>query len=136
LRDGFADPHDGARQSSGGRLLPVQGHQVRLFTRLVKNDSNVADEVVQGAVDWSSWHYLQCYDHAFKAAKDLPGGIVTVSFDIIDQLPQHAALTSSTFSNAIMDRCVVSTLSAQTLNAAGATGAGHVAYAFKFLVTG
>jgi hypothetical protein len=33
-----------------------------------------------------------------------------------------------------MDRCVVSTLQGQTINAAGATGKGHVVYAFKFVV--
>jgi serine/threonine-protein kinase len=134
LRDGFGDPNDGTREERGGRLWKVQERHVRLFTRLVSNGSNVADSVVRGAVDWSSWHFLQCYEHVFGAAKDMPGGTVTVSFDILDQLPQHAALGGSTFSSVPMDRCVVSTLQGQTINAAGATGKGHVVYAFKFVV--
>jgi len=88
---------------------------------------------VRGAIDWSSWHYIRCYEQVFGNAKEMPSGIVTVAFDILDQLPQHAALQASTFSSALMDRCVVSTLSGQTMNAARSAGAGHVVYAIKFL---
>lgn len=136
-RDGFSDPEDGARMSGSGRtstVMSVQGHNVRLFTRLVSNASNVADGVVRGAVDWSSWEYIRCYQRTFGGAKDLPEGTVRLSFDIMDQLPRHATLEASTFTSAEVAQCVVQTLAGHTMNAARSVGAGHVVYAFKFVV--
>jgi serine/threonine-protein kinase len=135
LPDGFSDPWDTARDDKGGRLLPLpDGHQVRLFTRLVSNASNVRDDVVRRAADWSSWHYLRCYEQTFGKAKTLPDGTVTVSYDIENMLPHHTALKATTLSTPLFDGCVVSTLAAQTMNATGASGAGHVVYAFKFVI--
>ena len=137
MADGFSDPDDGARRSAGNFVPPmtaVEGHHVRLFTRLFSNSGNVSDAVLRGGVDWSSWQYLRCYERAFSAARQLPEGAVIVSFDVIDQLPRHAARESSTFASKDMDDCVVGTLSGHTLNAAGSAGAGHVVYGFKFVV--
>jgi serine/threonine protein kinase len=137
LSDGFSNPHDGARQDDdidAPRQTTVQGHRVRLFTRIVSNGSNVADAVVRSAIDFSSWEYDRCYEQAFRGAKDLTGGTVTVGFDILDQLPRHATLQSSTFGGTVMTPCVVQTLAGQTINAAGRDGAGHVVYGFRFVV--
>jgi serine/threonine protein kinase len=140
LADGFSDPEDSARRSAGGEpaiMVTVQGHHVRLFSRIVKNDSNVIDSVVRDAIDHSSSFYLErCYAQPFKAAKDLPGGgAVTISFDILDKLPQHATLEASTFKDDGMGRCMRAMLTSHTINAAGDKGAGHVVYAFKIVVT-
>jgi len=135
-RDGFADPADGAREGTGKlpSLWKVQGHHVRLFTRIVSNGSNVIDSVVRGAIDWSAWEYSRCYESTFGAARELPEGTITLSFDILDQLPRHAAKEASTFTSAAMDECIVRTVSAHTMNAARSAGAGHIVYAFKFIV--
>jgi eukaryotic-like serine/threonine-protein kinase len=138
VRDGFANPHDTARlegDEDAAQQLAVQGRHARLMTRLVSNGSNVIDSVVRGAIDHSAWHYLQCYQRTFASSKDLPTGTVTVGFDIVNQLPLHATLEASTFANPDMGPCVVRTLSGQTINAAGPRGAGHVVYAFWFLLT-
>ncbi|MDB4946191.1 MAG: serine/threonine protein kinase [Labilithrix sp.] len=126
---GFVDPSD----RNGPVLWKVQDRQVRLFTRLVKNDSNVNDATVRKAVEWSSWEYLRCYERVFGSAKDLPEGVVTVGFDILDQLPRHAALVSSTVESPAFNTCVVQTLIGQTINAAGPDGKGHVVHAFRFV---
>jgi hypothetical protein len=99
----------------------------------VSNESNVTDAVVKKAVDWNAWHYLRCYESAFKSSKDMPEGTVTVGFEIIDQLPRHGTLVSTTFESKTMADCVVSMLIGQTINAAGPDGAGKVVYAFKFM---
>jgi hypothetical protein len=111
----------------------VQDRHVRLFTRLVANESNVSDAVVRKAIEWSSWEYLRCYERAFSGAKDLPEGVVTVGFDILDQLPRHAALVSSTVASPTFNDCVVRTLIGQTINAAGPDGRGHAVHAFRFV---
>lgn len=135
----FDDPDDEARVTRDGLpatpyMATVQGHHVRLFTHLVNNASNVSDDVVRKAVEWSAWQYQRCYESTYRSSKELPGGTVTVGFDILDQLPRHAAREGSTFDSTVMDTCVVRTLSGQTINAAGPKGAGHVTYAFKFVV--
>jgi eukaryotic-like serine/threonine-protein kinase len=138
LLDGFANPSDGERQPedmNAAQQTVVQGRHVRLLTRIVSNGSNVIDPVVRSAIDHSAWRYTRCYESAFKSAKDFTGGIITVAFDILDQLPMHAALVSSSFTDADINRCVVRTLSGQTMNAARAKGAGHVVYAFRFVLT-
>jgi hypothetical protein len=106
---------------------------VRLFARLVSNETNVQDGVVREAIEHSSWEYLRCYERLFAAAKDMPEGIVTVGYDILDQLPRHAALVSSTFESASFNDCVVGTLVGQTINAAGPDGKGHAVHAFRFV---
>ncbi|MDB4997293.1 MAG: serine/threonine protein kinase, partial [Myxococcaceae bacterium] len=128
---GFGDPTDGDRR--GATTWKVQDHPVRLLTRLVSNESNVTDAVVRKAVDWSAWEYLRCYEAAFKSSKDLPEGTVTVGFEIIDQLPRHGTLVSTTFASKTMADCVVNTLIGKTINAAGPDGRGKVVYAFKFM---
>ena len=70
---------------------------------------------------------------SFAASKDMPEGTVTVAFDILEQLPRHAALASSTIQSATFNDCVVGTLVGQTINAAGPDGKGHVVYAFRFV---
>jgi serine/threonine-protein kinase len=126
---GFADPVD----RKGAVLWKVQGKNVRLFTRLVSNESNVADRVVRDAVEWNSWQYLRCYERSFGGAKDMPEGVVTVGFDILDQLPRHGKLVSSTVNVKSFDECVVGTLIGQTINAAGPEGKGHAVVAFRFV---
>lgn len=129
---GFADPEgiDGARRPV---LWKVQGKQVRLLTRLVSNESNVADAVVKKAVEWNAWQYLRCYERHFGGAKDMPEGVVNVSFEIIDQLPRHAKVASTTFTEGTMADCVRSTLLGQTINAAGPDGKGSATHAFRFV---
>jgi len=136
LASGFGDPHDEAREerADGPVLTDVQGRHVRLLVRIEANKSNVADAVVRKALEWSSWEYLRCYERIFKPAKDLPRGVIEVGFDILDQLPQHATLVSSTFASPEMGECVRRTVSGKTINAARATGAGHVVYGFQFVV--
>ncbi len=129
IAGGFGDPSD----RNGAVTWKVQDRHVRLFTRLVSNQSNVADPVVKKAVEWSSWEYLRCYERVFSGAKDLPEGSVTVGFDILDQLPRHAALVSSTIASDAFNDCVVRTLVGQTINAAGPDGKGHVVHAFRFV---
>ncbi len=135
-RDGFRDPHDTARigDENGPQILHVQGRQARLFTKVVDNQSNVATETVRSAIDHSAWRYTRCYELTFAGAKDVTDGTVTIGFDIIQQLPMHATLVSSTFANPEMTRCVIQTLSGQTINAAGSQGSGHIVYAFQFVL--
>jgi hypothetical protein len=111
----------------------VQETRVRLFTRLASNESNVADAVVRRAIEHNSWEYLRCYERVFGGAKDLPEGTISVGFDILDQLPRHAKLVSSTFSSAAFNDCVVGTVVGQTINAAGPDGKGHAVEAFRFV---
>lgn len=115
-------------------MWKVQGRQIRLFTKMVSNESNVADAVVKEAIEYSAWHYLQCYEHAFGGAKDLPEGTVVISFEILDQLPRHAKVESSTFTTSTtMAECVRSSLVGETINAAGPDGKGKATHAFKFV---
>ena len=132
LPGGFSDPlgPDGPPKPTQWK---VQDHHIRLFSQLVSNGSNVADGVVRKAVEWDAWQYLRCYERTFSGAKDLSEGTVTVGFDILDQLPRHAALVSSTFPSKSFNDCVVGTLLGQTINAAGPDGAGHVVVAFRFV---
>lgn len=129
--DGFTDP-----VSMNGRATTWRSGEttVRLLTRIAKNDSNVSDAVVRKAIDWSAWEYLRCYDRVFGGLKTLPEGVVYVEFDIINQLPLHGVLKSSTMNSASFDQCVVGTLIGHTINAAGPDGKGHVVYGFKFFV--
>ncbi len=129
LASGFSDPTD----RNGPVQWKVQDRSVRLLTRLVSNESNVRDAEVRRAMEWSSWGYLRCYEHAFKAAKDLPEGVVTIEFDFFDQLPRNAKIVSSTIASPTLNECVRSTLVGQTFNAAGPEGKGHAALAFRFV---
>jgi hypothetical protein len=130
LAGGFGDPYS---MHGGAVKTKVQGREVRLFTRIVANESNVADAVEKKAIEWSSWHYLQCYERYFGGAKDLPEGTVVVSFEILDQLPRYAKVDSTTFASAGMADCVRSMLLGETINAAGPDGKGKVTHAFKFV---
>jgi hypothetical protein len=129
LPGGFSDPTD----RNGPVTWKVQDRHVRLFVRLASNESNVADAVVRKAIEWSSWEYLRCYERVFGGAKDLPEGTLSVGFDILDQLPRHAKLVSSTFESATFNDCVVRTLVGQTINAAGPDGKGHAVEGFRFV---
>jgi serine/threonine protein kinase len=138
LGDGYSDPNDTARPR-GSVHSPTQktirGHRVRLLTRVLENDSNVADDVVRSAVDHSSWRYTTCYEAEAAKAHGVVDGTVTVSFDILDQLPRHAKLESSTFASDGLGQCVERTVGGQTINAAGPGGKGRVLYGFRFVVT-
>ncbi|WP_394823124.1 serine/threonine protein kinase [Pendulispora albinea] len=134
MKDGFADPIGLGLNGTSAVMTKVQDRQVRLFSRVVANESNVADAVVRKAIDHYPWGYLRCYDRTVGGAKDLPEGVVTVSFDILDQLPRHGKLEGSTIANDPFNACVVSTLLGQTINAAGPDGKGRVVYAFRFKV--
>jgi serine/threonine-protein kinase len=129
LAGGFSDPPS----PNGPTQWKVQDRHVRLLSRLVANESNVADSVVRKAVEWDAWQYLRCYERIFGGAKDLEEGTVTVGFEILDQLPRHAQLQGSTFQSKSFNDCVVGTLVGQTINAAGPDGKGHVVYAFRFV---
>jgi hypothetical protein len=100
---------------------------------MISNESNVADAVVKKAIEWSSWHYLQCYERHFGGAKDLVEGQVVVSFEILDQLPRFAKVDSTTFASAGMADCVKNMLLGETINAAGPDGKGKVVHAFRFV---
>jgi serine/threonine-protein kinase len=126
---GFFDPAD--RQGPTQRRMGDR--QVRLFVRLAANDSNVQDAVVRRAIEWNSWQYLHCYERTFGAIKELPEGVVTVAYEILDRLPRHATLVSSTIDSAAFNACVVGTLTGQTINAAGPEGKGRVVHAFRFV---
>ncbi|WP_394839663.1 serine/threonine protein kinase [Pendulispora rubella] len=126
---GFGDPAD----RNAAVLWKVQDRRVRLFTRMIRNDTNVIDKEVREAVDHTSWLYLRCYERHFQSAKILPEGDVTVSFEILDQLPRHGKLESSTFESVAFSTCVVDVLLGQTANGAGPDGKGHVLYAFRFV---
>jgi hypothetical protein len=138
LADGFGNPHDTARPPedvNAPTQMPVAGRHVRLFTRVVSNASNVASPVVRGAIDHSSWQYTRCYASEMARVNAVTDGTVTVSFDVLNQLPRHAKLESSTFTSSLMNDCFMRTLTGQTVNAAGPDGAGHVVYGFRFVVT-
>ncbi len=136
-------PHSSATSTASAGEKPTKHHpgvvwtvgnhrHVRLVAYLVQNQSNVADSVVRSAVEWDSWQYLRCYE-PLAGLKQLPEGTVTIGFDILDQLPQHAHLQSSTIQSSSFNQCVVGTLVGQTINAAGPDGKGHVVYGFHFI---
>lgn len=134
---GHASPGNAATHSAAakprGVLWTVGDHRhVSLLAHLVSNESNVADSVVKSAVEYEAWEYLLCY-RPLAGLKVLPGGTVIIGFDIVNQLPQHARLQSSSVPNASFNQCVLRTLLSQTINAAGPSGAGHVVYAFHFV---
>jgi hypothetical protein len=107
---------------------------VRLVGEIVANQSNVADNIVRDAVEFSAWRYNRCYDGSFgHLASDLPEGSVVVRFEILDQLPRHTRVETSEFTDAGFNQCLVGTVTGQTVNAAGPTGAGVVLYSFRFL---
>jgi serine/threonine protein kinase len=126
---GFSDPSD----RNSAVTWKVQDRRVRLLVRLLSNESNVTDGVVRNAIEHASWEYLRCYERAFGAAKELPEATISVSFDILDQLPRHATLVSSTSTSKTLNDCVVGTLLGQTINAAGPDGKGHAVESFRFL---
>ncbi len=111
------------------------GHLVRLVGSIVRNESNVSDNIVSDGVESNAWRYNEyCYNGQFGHLQSgLPTGTVTIEFDVLDQLPQHAKVGASTFESEAFGRCIAQVLSGQTLNAAGQNGSGRVAYAFKFL---
>jgi hypothetical protein len=107
---------------------------VRLVGEIVANESNVASNIVRDAVEFSAWRYNRCYDASFgHLASDLPEGGVVVRFEILDQLPRHARVERSDFTDASFNECIVGTVTGQTVNAAGPNGAGLVLYSFRFL---
>ena len=109
------------------------GARVRLVGSLVRNDSNVANAVVRKAVEWNAWRYNRCYDESFgQLPSPLPAGNVEIAFEIGDQLPRNLQIARSDFSHPEFSDCVRSTVSDQTLNAAGSKGAGKVVYGFRF----
>lgn len=109
-------------------------HSIRLVGKLLKNESNVADNIIKKYIEWEAWRYNRCYDAYFGQLPDqLPEGSIQIGFEIIDQLPRHAFVAHSDFTDAKFSKCVEDTLIDQTLNAAGPNGAGKVLYQFKFL---
>jgi hypothetical protein len=111
------------------------GGHVRLVGRIVENRSNVADGIVRREVESNAWRYNRCYDASFGQLKEsMPRGSVIIAFEIEDQLPRRARVERSDFAAApAFERCVLGTLLAQTMNAAGAQGGGAVRYALQFL---
>jgi serine/threonine protein kinase len=126
---GFTDPSD----RDGSVTWNVQGRHVRLLVRLVSNDSDVADAVVRRAIEHASWEYLRCYERAFAGAKLLPEATVNVGFDILDQLPRHANLVSSTSASSVFNDCVVGTLLGRTIGTASRDATGHAVEEFRFV---
>lgn len=111
----------------------VQGRRVRLLTRIVSNETNVAPAVLRKAIEWSSWQYLRCYERILGGLKVFPEATVVVQYEVIDQLPRHAKVVSSNSESAAFDKCVSGTLIGQTINAAGPEGKGVASHAFKFV---
>jgi|GEM_PF-3700883 len=113
------------------------GHVVRLVARIVANGSNVADALLVNAIEADAWKYnFYCYDaHYGSLNTSMPTGTVTVEFDVLDQLPQHAKVGGNDFDSPTMGDCVVGVVAGQTVNEAGPNGSGHVAYAFRFVPT-
>jgi hypothetical protein len=110
------------------------GARVRMIGSIVNNGSNVHDEIVRHAVEFGTWRYNSCYDSAFgQLNAALPEGAVIVGFDILDQLPRNGTLDQTDFSDESFNECILGTLFAQTINAAGRNGTGHVTYSFKFV---
>ncbi|MCA9591569.1 MAG: hypothetical protein KC657_40010, partial [Myxococcales bacterium] len=130
LSGGFSNPTEHGGPAS---WTMKDGRHVRLLARVASNGSNVTDAVVKSAIEWSAWEYLRCYERAFGTLKDQPEGVIVVDYEIIDQLPRHAKLKSSTFKNAAIDSCVVGTLVGHTINAAGPNGRGPASHAFRFV---
>ena len=130
-----ANPDLGDENSHTSRLK--NGHLVRLVGGMVSNRSNVADALLAKAIESDAWRYNQsCYDAEFGSLNTpLPAGVVTVEFDVLDQLPQHAKVGTSDFESSKFASCVVGVLAGQTINEAGSSGSGHVTYAFKFVPT-
>jgi TIR domain len=134
-----ADPAQSSTAALDDGLNPrtwklKNGRHVRLVGGIVANESNVADNIVIDAVEFSAWRYNRCYDDAYgHLAADLPEGAVIVAFEIRDQLPRAGSVERSDFTGSDFDECVVGTLIGHTINAAGAAGAGRVTYSFRFL---
>lgn len=133
---GFVNPHNEARITSpdGPTIVDVQGHHVRLLVALLANESNVATSVIRKDIEWSSWEYTRCFETLYASTKRLDGGTVKVGFDIVEQLPRNATTLSSTFSDPQMGACVTRTVAGKLMNGARSPGAGHVIYAFQFVV--
>jgi hypothetical protein len=131
--DSFAHPALDDENAHAYRLK--NGHSVRLAGSIVRNQSNVANNIIVEAIESDAWRYnYYCYDGEYgHLPTALPSGTVTVEFDILDQLPQHVRVGGSDFDAPGFGACVARIVSQQTLNAASASGSGHVAYAFKFL---
>lgn len=103
------------------------GNQVRMVGRIVKNDSNVHDAIVRDAVENDAWEYNRCYDDSFGHLNaGMPQGTVIITFEFLDQLPQHARIDQSDFSDDGFNKCVLGTLRGQTFNTAGSKGTGQV----------
>jgi hypothetical protein len=107
---------------------------VRLWTEMIDNQSNVSDNIVREAVESNAWRYNRCYDASFgHLGTALPEGEVIVGFEIRDQLPRDARVERSDFTDESINRCITGTLIGQTINAAGADGAGSIRYSFRFV---
>jgi hypothetical protein len=111
------------------------GHSVRVAGSIVRNQSNVANNILVEAIESDAWRYnYYCYDGSYgHLATTLPSGTVTIEFDVLDQLPQHVRVGGSDFEAPGFGACVARIVSEQNLNGASASGSGHVAYAFKFV---
>lgn len=129
IAGGFSDPMD----RNGPYTTKIQDHHVRLLVRLSSNETNIADAAVRNAIESSSWRYMQCYKSAFGNAKELPQGMVSIGFEIKDQLPHDVKVTSSTFTGSKLNDCMVQTVIGQTINAAGAVGKGRAVESFRFI---
>jgi hypothetical protein len=130
-----ADPQ-GPEGSMNAHVYTLKnGSHVRLVGRIVDNRSNVADRIVRREVEYNAWRYNRCYDASFGQLKaSMPQGSVVIAFEIEDQLPRRARVERSDFAAVpAFERCVLGTLVAQTMNAAGAQGSGAVRYALQFL---
>ena len=110
------------------------GNQVRMVGRIVKNASNVHDAIVRHEVEYNAWRYNNFYDGSFGHLNaKMPQGTVVITFEVLDQLPQHERIDQSDFSDDGFNKCVLGTLRGQTFNKAGPKGTGQVTYAFRFL---
>ncbi len=116
------------------RIWKVDNHRVRVLPGAVTTNGNIPEEVVQSAIDWEPWMYLQCYEKAFKGTSPLRSGTVTVQFKVLDQLPRYTKLLRSDFSDAKFNQCVVGTVTGQTVNAAGPAGKADVVFPLVFKV--
>jgi hypothetical protein len=116
------------------RSWTVGTQKVTVRPGAVQVNGNVPVETIIDAIDYHPWQYAMCYEKAYKDSPTHPQGTVVVGFDVLDQLPRFAKLVRSDFANPDFEKCVVGTLTGETINAAGAKGTASVVFPLVFTV--
>jgi len=116
------------------RSWTVGTQKVSVRPGAVQVNGNVPAETIINAIDYHPWQFAMCYAKAYKDEPKHPQGTVVVAFDVLNQLPRFAKLVRSDFANPDFEKCVVGTLTGETINAAGAGGTSSVVYPLVFTV--